>query len=61
MNWLSNLFGKNAASAEPWSFPRRIEGLADTLAMTVFEHEIPRIRQLLALLDLRERRPAGPQ
>jgi len=47
VNWLSNLFGKNAASAEPWSFPRRIEGLADTLAMTVFEHEIARIRRSL--------------
>src|SRR5262245_16238831 len=40
MNWLSRLFSKKTASSPPWTFPHRIEGLSDTLALTVFEHEL---------------------
>ena len=40
MNWLDRLFSKQTPPAAPWSFPHRIEGLTDTLALTVFEHEI---------------------
>ena len=40
MSWLDRLFGKKTAPVEPWSFPYRIDGLADSLALTVYEHEI---------------------
>ena len=40
MSWLNRLFGKKTAPLEPWSFPHRIDGLADSLALTVFEHEM---------------------
>src|SRR5262245_45725929 len=40
MNWLSRLFTKKSAPSAAWTFPHRIEGLSDTLALTVFEHEI---------------------
>jgi len=40
MNWLDRLFNKQTPSAAPWSFPHRIEGLTDTLALTAFQHEI---------------------
>jgi len=40
VSWLNRLFGKKTAPLEPWSFPHRIDGLADSLALTVFEHEM---------------------
>ena len=40
MNWLSRLFTKKTAPSPRWTFPHRIEGLSDTLALTVFEHEL---------------------
>jgi hypothetical protein len=40
MNWLSRLFTKKTVASPAWTFPYRIEALSDTLALTVFEHEI---------------------
>jgi hypothetical protein len=48
MNWLDRLFSKKTPPTAPWSFPHRIEGLTDTLAFTVFEHEITTLGRVIA-------------
>src|SRR5262245_37841132 len=40
MKWLGRWFGKRPVAAQPWSFPRRMSVVADSLAVTVFEHAV---------------------